>query len=76
MGLPCVSDPTHFSRDPSPAIVARVAPLQTAQLAQSAAKSVYNWEGTYIDPAQCIPKDGAIATNPAQAGHCAELFVP
>jgi hypothetical protein len=29
-----------------------------------------------LPPSQCIPKDGAISANPAQAGNCAQLFVP
>ena len=33
-------------------------------------------ENAPLPPSQCIPKDGAIAANPAQAGHCSQLFVP
>jgi hypothetical protein len=29
-----------------------------------------------LPPSQCIAKDGAISANPAQAGNCAQLFVP
>ncbi|TMQ02730.1 MAG: hypothetical protein E6J91_50360 [Deltaproteobacteria bacterium] len=29
-----------------------------------------------LPPSQCIPRGGAIASAPAQAGHCAELFAP
>ena len=29
-----------------------------------------------LPPSQCIPKGGAIAGAPSQAGHCADLFVP
>jgi 3HB-oligomer hydrolase 3HBOH len=29
-----------------------------------------------LPPAQCVPRSGAIADSPAQAGHCASLFVP
>lgn len=27
-----------------------------------------------LPPSQCIPKDGTIAENPSEPGHCAELF--
>ena len=29
-----------------------------------------------LPPDQCIPRRGAIASTPAQPGHCADLFVP
>ena len=29
-----------------------------------------------LPPSQCIPKGGAISSNPAQAGNCANLLVP
>jgi hypothetical protein len=29
-----------------------------------------------LPPSQCIPKDGAIATNPSQPGHCTNLLEP
>ena len=29
-----------------------------------------------LPPSQCIPKDGAISANPAEPGHCSQLFVP
>jgi len=29
-----------------------------------------------LPPSQCIPKGGAISSTPAQAGHCASLYVP
>ena len=29
-----------------------------------------------LPPSQCIPRGGAIASSPTQAGHCASLFVP
>ncbi|MET0683654.1 MAG: 3-hydroxybutyrate oligomer hydrolase family protein, partial [Casimicrobiaceae bacterium] len=29
-----------------------------------------------LPPSQCIPHGGSIAAAPAQAGHCAQLFVP
>ena len=29
-----------------------------------------------LPPSQCIPRGGAIATAPAQAGFCTQLFVP
>ena len=32
--------------------------------------------GSELPPSQCIPRGGAIATAPAQAGHCASLFTP
>jgi len=31
---------------------------------------------TALPPSQCIPKGGAIATDPTEPGHCASLFVP
>lgn len=33
-------------------------------------------KGAKLPPDQCIPRAGAIATSPAQPGHCANLFVP
>lgn len=32
--------------------------------------------GSELPPSQCIPRGGAIATAPAQAGRCASLFTP
>ena len=32
--------------------------------------------GQALPPSQCIPRGGAISGSPAQAGHCADLFVP
>ncbi len=32
--------------------------------------------GAPLPPSQCIPRGGAIADTPAQAGHCKKLFVP
>ena len=32
--------------------------------------------GAKLPPDQCIPRSGAIATAPAQPGHCANLFIP
>jgi hypothetical protein len=29
-----------------------------------------------LPPSQCIPKGGAISANPAEPGHCSNLFVP
>jgi hypothetical protein len=29
-----------------------------------------------LPPDQCVPRSGAIAETPAQAGHCASLFAP
>ncbi|HEY7786889.1 MAG TPA: 3-hydroxybutyrate oligomer hydrolase family protein [Casimicrobiaceae bacterium] len=29
-----------------------------------------------LPPSQCIPKDGAISTDPAEPGNCTQLFVP
>ena len=29
-----------------------------------------------LPPDQCVPRKGSIADSPAQAGHCASLFVP
>ncbi len=29
-----------------------------------------------LPPGQCVPRGGVIASNPAQAGHCGNLFVP
>jgi hypothetical protein len=29
-----------------------------------------------LPPSQCIPKGGAIASHPAEPGHCANLLVP
>lgn len=29
-----------------------------------------------LPPSQCIPKGGSISSNPAEPGHCADLFVP
>jgi hypothetical protein len=31
--------------------------------------------GATLPPDRCIPRGGAIAAAPAQAGHCANLFV-
>ena len=33
-------------------------------------------KGAKLPPDQCIPRAGAIATSPAQPGHCASLFIP
>ena len=33
-------------------------------------------QGDGLPPDQCIPRGGAIASSPAQPGHCADLFVP
>jgi len=33
-------------------------------------------KGAKLPPDQCIPRAGAIATSPAQPGHCLNLFVP
>jgi len=33
-------------------------------------------EKVALPPSQCIPRGGAIAAAPGQAGHCAQLFVP
>src|SRR6516165_5758673 len=32
-------------------------------------------QGDGLPPDQCIPRGGAIASSPAQPGHCADLFV-
>lgn len=32
--------------------------------------------GVALPPDQCIPRGGAIASTPAQPGHCSQLFVP
>ena len=32
--------------------------------------------GSALPPSQCVPKGGAIVASPAEAGHCANLFVP
>ena len=29
-----------------------------------------------LPPSQCIPTNGVIVANPAQPGHCSQLFVP
>jgi len=36
----------------------------------------YVEHGQELPPSQCIPKGGAISQNPAEAGHCANLFAP
>ncbi len=36
----------------------------------------YVEQGIELPPDQCIPRGGAIASSPAQPGHCADLFVP
>ena len=33
-------------------------------------------DGVSLPPSQCIPHGGAIAANPSQPGHCANLFEP
>lgn len=36
----------------------------------------YVERGSDLPPDQCIPRGGAIATAPAEPGHCASLFTP
>jgi len=36
----------------------------------------YIEQGGQLPPDQCIPQGGAIATTPAEPGHCASLFAP
>jgi transposase len=36
----------------------------------------YIEQGAELPPDQCIPRGGAIASSPAQPGHCSSLFVP
>ncbi|HEV2675588.1 MAG TPA: tannase/feruloyl esterase family alpha/beta hydrolase [Aliidongia sp.] len=36
----------------------------------------YVEQGAALPPDQCIPHGGAIASSPAQPGHCSSLFVP
>jgi DNA/RNA-binding domain of Phe-tRNA-synthetase-like protein len=38
--------------------------------------SKYVEQGAELPQDQCIPRGGAIASSPAQPGHCSSLFVP
>ncbi len=59
-----------------------VTPFPQLQLIQPHAQRAFDLLVAHVEgnaplpPSQCIAKGGAIAADPPQPGHCADLFVP
>ncbi len=59
-----------------------VTPFPQLQVIQPHAQKAFDLLVDHVEnkaalpPSQCIPKGGAIATNPSEPGHCTSLFVP